>query len=142
MWVWMHCETESLLCKGACHRLLLNLLLKSPDGVMKSVLAKILLTYGTHFWKIHLSQCSLENLFHMEFLNISLFCSSLHRQHLAIYECSFVSYHAWVLTLDTYVGIFLIPSFFCSCCDDSFLSDVLLALIMFSANKRQNVFKI
>lgn len=53
-----------------------------------------------------------------------------------------VSYHAWVLTLDTYVGIFLIPSFFCSCCDDSFLSDVLLALIMFSANKRQNVFKI
>lgn len=83
------CATTSLLCKGACHRLLLNLLLMSPDGMMKSVLGKST-SHGTNFWKMHLSQCSLENLFHMEFLNISLFCNPLHRQYLAIYDSSLV----------------------------------------------------
>lgn len=44
-----------------------------------------------------------------------------------------VCYRAWVLTSDTYIYIyFLILSFcpFCSCCDDSFLSDGLLVLII------------
>lgn len=42
----MHGKTESLLWKVACHRLLLNLLILSPDGMMKSVVGKS----TSHLW--------------------------------------------------------------------------------------------
>lgn len=47
MWIWMHCKTESLLWKVVCHRLLLNLLILSPDGMMKSVVGRS----TSHLWK-------------------------------------------------------------------------------------------
>ena len=116
MWIWMHCKTESLLWKVAYHRLLLNLLILSPDGMMKSVVGKRT-SHGTNFWKMHLSQCSPENLFHMELLNIQLFCSPLHREHLVnlwkLFCVNMLVYHAWVLTLYTYICICLILSFLC-----------------------------
>lgn len=119
-------------------------LLMSPDGMMKSVVGKSYFSLMEQifgrctFHNVLLKICSIWNFSVFHYFaapctdNILYFVNVL----LCLLPCMGVNFRY------IYIYIFLILSFcpFCSCCDDSFLSDGLLVLIISFLQIKTNCF--